>query len=125
MKTSTLVIVGVAVAMVALITFAAMNKTTTPGVLDGFAQCIADKGAKFYGAFWCPHCQKQKALFGGSAKLLPYVECSLPDGKTRTQVCIDQGIESYPTWILSDDSRLTGAIELEVLAEKTGCELPQ
>ena len=40
---------------------------------DGVAQCLTEKGVKFYGAFWCPHCQNQKKMFGRSARLLPYV----------------------------------------------------
>ena len=35
-----------------------------PGQYDNLAQCLTDKGAKFYGAFWCSHCQEQKAEFG-------------------------------------------------------------
>ena len=31
-----------------------------PGKYDTFAKCIKDRGAIFYGAFWCPHCQAQK-----------------------------------------------------------------
>jgi len=34
-----------------------------PGFYDEFAQCLTDKGVKMYGAYWCPHCQAQKALF--------------------------------------------------------------
>ena len=68
----------------------------TPGKsstkLDSFAQCIKKSGTVFYGAFWCPHCQAQKARFGGSAHLLPYVECSMPDGQTQTQVCINKNV---------------------------------
>jgi thiol-disulfide isomerase/thioredoxin len=45
----------------------------TPGKYDALASCLKEKGAVFYGAFWCPHCQNQKAMFGKSAKLLPYV----------------------------------------------------
>ena len=41
------------------------------GKYDEFAQCLKDKGATFYGAFWCPHCQAQKKLFGTSVKFLP------------------------------------------------------
>ena len=99
-----------------------------PGVYDTFAQCIADSGTTFYGAFWCPHCQAQKKLFGSSAKLLPYVECSTPDGNGQTQACIDKGIQSYPTWIMKDGTVLpneNGAgITLETLAAKTSCQLP-
>jgi thiol-disulfide isomerase/thioredoxin len=95
-----------------------------PGKLDSFAACLGEKGATFYGAFWCPHCQAQKALFGKSASKLPYVECSLPNGKTQTQICIDKGVNSYPTWEFADSSRVTGEQSLETLAQKTGCALP-
>ena len=92
----------------------------TPGKLDTFAQCITDSGAKFYGAFWCPHCQAQKAAFGKSAKLLPYIECSNPD-KTQTQVCKDAGITGYPTWVFADGTQASGEVPLQNLAEKTSC----
>lgn len=98
---------------------------TLPGKYDSLAQCLSDKGAKFYGAFWCPHCQAQKRIFGNSEKLLPYVECSLPDGKTQTQECIDAGVQQYPTWVFADGSRITGEQTPQALAEKTSCELPQ
>lgn len=95
-----------------------------PGDLDSFAQCLEEKGAKFYGAFWCPHCQAQKRLFGRSAEVLPYVECSTPDGNSQLQVCIDAKIEQYPTWEFADGSRLTGERTLQELGAKTSCELP-
>lgn len=100
-----------------------------PGKLDSFAQCVKDKGAIFYGAFWCPHCQAQKARFGKSAKLLPYVECSTPDSRGQTQICKDIGIETYPTWHFTNDVStttkvITGDMELEAIAEETGCQLP-
>ena len=88
-----------------------------------FAQCIEDSGAIFYGASWCKFCLEQKRMFGRAEKELPYVECSNPD-RSRAQVCINEEIESYPTWIFSDGSRLTGIQDLSTLAEKTGCDLP-
>ena len=91
---------------------------------DEFSMCLADKGAKFYGAFWCPHCQAQKKLFGSSAKLLPYVECSTADGRGTTQMCEDKKITGYPTWEFADGSRLSGEVSLEKLAETTSCVLP-
>jgi len=95
-----------------------------PGQYDEFALCLKDKGAVFYGAFWCPNCNNQKKKFGSSAKLLPYVECSLPSGKGQVQQCLDKKIESYPTWEFTDGSRLIGDTPLTQLAEKTACSLP-
>ncbi len=96
-----------------------------PGKLDDFAACLKDKGATFYGAFWCPHCQNQKQMFGKSVKLLPYVECSAPDGNSQLPVCNNKKIESYPTWEFKDGSRETGEVPLVTLSEKTGCQLPK
>lgn len=95
-----------------------------PGKYDVFAQCIADSGAKFYGAFWCPHCQDQKTMFGKSASLLPYIECSTPDGQGQLQVCKDAGITGYPSWDFADGSRENGLVQMDVLAQKTNCPLP-
>lgn len=100
------------------------NEVAGPGKLDQFATCLGEKGATFYGAFWCPHCNAQKKMFGTSKKLLPYVECSTPDGNSQTQICIDKKIDGYPTWEFADGSRLNGEIPLTQLAEKTECVLP-
>lgn len=96
----------------------------TPGKLDTFAQCIADSGATFYGAFWCPHCQAQKKMFGKSQSLLPYVECSAPNGKDQLPICKEKNITGYPTWEFADGTRESGEVPLEKLAEKTNCVLP-
>lgn len=118
-----LLIIG-AIVVVVIIGLFLIPNTTGSTKYDQFAQCLVDKGAKFYGAFWCPHCQAQKARFEASAHLLPYVECSTPDGKGVNQICTEKGIKQYPTWIFADGSELTGEVELDVLAEKTGCVLP-
>ena len=96
-----------------------------PGKYDTFATCLREKGAVFYGAFWCPHCQAQKKLFGSSQKLLPYVECSTVNGAGQLQICKDKNITGYPTWDFADQSRLSGEISLSQLAEKTSCKLPE
>lgn len=108
---------------VSIITWAAVE-SGKPSRLDDFAKCLKDKGATFYGAFWCPHCQNQKKLFGKSEMYLNYVECSTPDGKSQLKICIDKKVESYPTWEFADGSRETGELALEKLAEKTQCSLP-
>jgi len=102
---------------------AASSDVVSETSIDDFAQCLADAGAKFYGAFWCPHCQEQKALFKKSEKL-PYVECSLPDGQGQTQECADEGITGYPTWKFADGTELGGVQQFAKLAEKTNCVAP-
>jgi hypothetical protein len=95
------------------------------GKLDSFTQCVADSGTKLYGAFWCRHCQAQKVRFGNSARLLPYIECSTPDGQGQTQVCKDAGITTYPTWQFPNaTTTVVGEIELSEIASSTGCSLP-
>src|SRR5258708_8624559 len=98
-----------------------------PGKYDDFAKCIKDSGAKFYGAFWCPHCQGEKKLFGSSARYLPYIECSTSDGQGQFQICKDANIKSYPTCVLKDDTILPtenyNVVSLKTLAAKTGCVL--
>lgn len=94
-----------------------------PGKYDTFATCLKDSGATFYGAFWCPHCQATKAMFGRSAKLLPYIECSTPDSKGQLPICTDKNIQGYPTWEFADGSRLSGEQSLQSLSEKTSCPI--
>ncbi len=96
-----------------------------PTNLGPFVSCLKDNGVTFYGAFWCPHCQNQKALFGKAADALPYVECSTPDSAGQLQICKDKSIKGYPTWEFADGSRQSGEVPLKQLSEKTGCELPQ
>lgn len=119
-----IVVIGVIVVLGLGFVLIRMPKTASGEELVPFATCLKDKGAQFYGAFWCPHCQKQKALFGAAAKALPYVECSTADGQGRLQVCIDKNIEGYPTWIFADGSREVREMTLADLSAKTSCPLP-
>ncbi len=97
---------------------------TPPSTLDTFAQCLKSRGAKMYGAWWCPHCEEQKALFGFAFQYVNYAECS-PEGEhTMNDACKQAGIKGYPTWQFSDGSRTEGPQPLNVLGEKTGCKLP-
>lgn len=88
--------------------------------LQALAIHLADTGAQFYGAYWCPRCQEQKALFESSAKRLPYVECSSGGrGSPLTAPCVVENIKSYPTWIIGDQ-RLTGLQPPRALASASG-----
>lgn len=122
MKKSTWVVLGVIIVALAAWLIVAPGKSSK---LDAFATCLGDKGVKFYGAFWCPHCQAQKALFGASVDKLPYVECSTPDGNSQNQTCNAEGIESYPTWVFPNGARVSGEQTLEYLSATTSCPLPQ
>ncbi len=102
------------------------NDQSQPGEYDKFAQCLTEKGAKFYGAFWCSHCQKQKALFGKSKQYLPYVECSTADQKGQTEICKEKKIEGYPTWefmTATGTEIISGEKSIEELKAKTGCQI--
>jgi len=88
-----------------------------------FAQALTASGTKMYGAFWCPHCNNQKALFGDAKTDLPYIECSNPD-RTQTPAAIDAGISAYPTWIFPDATRHVGEMSFEELSSESGVPLP-
>lgn len=117
------VIAVIVLFIIIIIAYLAYNFLTRPN-LDNFVICLKEKGAIFYGAFWCPHCSNQKNLFGRSKSLLPYVECSTPDGNSQINICQDVNITSYPTWEFADKSRIEGEISLQDLAIKSGCNLP-
>lgn len=102
-----------------------VNNNKGPAKYDAFATCLKETGTKFYGAFWCPHCQQQKKMFGSSAKKLPYIECSTANGQGMLDVCKNAGVDSYPTWEFPDGSRVSGEQSLETLSQKSSCQLPQ
>lgn len=119
----TVLIIALVIGVVAYL----IKTPSKPGQYDTFATCLKDSGATFYGAFWCPHCREQKTMFGKSANLLPYVECSTPDGKSQLPLCKTAGITGYPTWefkVGTTTERVGGTISLEDLAKRTSCELP-
>ncbi len=124
MKHSTIAIVSIVTALIiagAVIVSTKGGARGEPSPNETLARCLTDTGTKFYGAFWCSHCQRQKALFGSAVHLLPYIECSLPDGSGVTEVCRAAGIEGYPTWVFPDGSRLSGEAAIETLAARSGC----
>jgi uncharacterized membrane protein len=99
--------------------------TTSSGESEiALAKHLTQIGAKFYGAFWCPHCQQQKQVFGKEAmESVPYVECSELD-RRPTAACQAAGIKSYPTWEING-RRVTGEKSLEELANLSGYQGPR
>ncbi len=85
----------------------------------GLAKHLSASGAKFYGAYWCPHCADQKAMFGPAAALPPYIECDPRSPVGRPQVCAAAGVRAYPTWEIKGQ-RYEGVLSLDELAGLSG-----
>ena len=96
-----------------------------PTYLAGLAGHLSQTGARFYGAYWCPHCQQQKAMFGPAADRLPYVECSPHGGPGTPQAtdCLTAEIKSYPTWRIRDNT-YGRVLSLKELAALSGFDAP-
>ncbi len=92
---------------------------TAASPIAKFANCIKDSWAKFYGTTWCSHCKDQKAKFGDSAELLPFVDCD-----KNGAICEKAWVKWYPTWSFSNWSKLEWAQEFVTLASKTSCQSP-
>lgn len=82
------------------------------------AECLKEKGAKFYGSASCGYCKKQKEMFGADAANLPYVECLDPK---NAKACADAKLVGYPTWIFADGTRQSGLVQMDQLKAKSGC----
>ena len=84
--------------------------------LKALAMHLDENGARFYGAYWCPACQRQKEIFAASAERLPYVECT-PQGRNGplSLDCEDARISDYPTWTIGG-RRVTGVLDPAALA---------
>jgi glutaredoxin len=130
-KENIIIIVVAVVLSIGIIVYAVANsnsKKIIPDVsnatstYDAFAQCLTSKDTTMYGASWCPHCQEQKKAFGTAVQYIKYVEC--PD---NTQLCIDKGIQGYPTWLIGTSTKLEGFDKnktMKELSDATGCPLP-
>ena len=79
---------------------------------------LRERGALFYGAWWCPACFRQKNLFGQEAgNQLPYIECEKTEADR--QRCNRVGIKAYPTWVLGE-RRVEGVLSLDALGRWLG-----
>lgn len=100
--------------------FLLSKNTVSNPEIDKFAQCVAATSLTMYGAYWCPHCQAQKKLFGDSFKYIPYVECT-----QQEKLCIEKKIDGYPTWIANDGNRYSGELTFQKISEITSCPVPK
>jgi hypothetical protein len=93
--------------------------TMSPDQLAALADHLRDSGAVFYGAYWCPHCQNQKQMFGAAASRLPYVECDPGGTNAQPDACQAAGVKAYPTWIVNGQ-RMEGEVQPAELARLSG-----
>jgi glutaredoxin len=95
--------------------------TTVAGKAEiALAKYLTAKGIKFYGAYWCEHCQQQKALFGAKAAAqLTYVECDANGENSQRQLCKDMKIKYFPTWVI-DGKYFNGTKDLKEIATLAG-----
>ncbi|MFN8632938.1 MAG: vitamin K epoxide reductase family protein [Chloroflexota bacterium] len=98
-----------AVAVAVLLAGYALAPTPSPAQAADELSLLADhlknSGAIFYGAYWCPHCQNQKRIFGTAASRLPYVECDARGAGARPDLCQAANVRSYPTWVIGAERR--------------------
>lgn len=99
-------------------------RSTPVLTLESAAQCLARKGARLYGASWCPPCHAQLDLYGAEAAQVPYTDCA-PAGQTDfLEACSSIGISFdtvLPVWIFEDGSRLYGVRHPDVIAAVADC----
>lgn len=112
-----------ALSALSLFVLAACQGEPQDGPYAQLAQCLTEKGVKFYGAFWCPNCADQKKLFGDDIRYISYVECDPRGDNAKPQECRDAGISRYPTWAFPGQDNVIGTTAPEILGKKANCEV--
>jgi hypothetical protein len=98
-----------------------VQRPSTPQAIE-LAKRLSEKGVTMYGAYWCPHCSRQKELFGAEAwSMMNYIECS-PNGYgfQGTKMC--KGVDGYPTFKDKNGKliNISGEQSLQSLAQIVG-----
>ena len=85
------------------------------------ARKLRETGAVVYTAYWCPHCARQKELFGREAwKELRNVECAPKGYNAQPGICLAKQVDGYPTMILGNGKRISGERSLSEIAKEIG-----
>ena len=84
-----------------------------------FAKYLNDNNVVMYSAYWCPHCNDQKQLFGKKAvEELLIVECAKDGKNNQYKLCQEKGIEGFPSWEINNQI-YSGTMSLNELAKMT------
>ena len=96
-----------------------VTTTSNPSTI-ALAEKLTASGAVMYSAYWCPHCQEQKQLFGKEATAkLKVIECA-PDGQnSQAELCQQKKIDGYPSWEINGQLD-SGVKPLQKLANLVG-----
>ena len=87
-----------------------------------FAKFLTNNNIVMYSAYWCPHCNDQKQLFGQQAvEELIIVECAKDGKNNQYKLCQEKGIEGFPSWEI-DNEIYSGTRSLRELAQMTNYE---
>ncbi len=87
-----------------------------------FAKFLTNKKVVMYSAYWCPHCNDQKQLFGKAAvKELTIVECAKDGLNNNYKLCQQKNIEGFPSWEINN-TIYSGTRDLNELAKLTEYE---
>ena len=81
------------------------------------AKHLTKNGFVMYSAYWCPHCNDQKELFGHEAvKSLVIIECAEDGENSQRNLCEAKGVAGYPAWEINGEIE-SGVQSLQELAE--------
>jgi glutaredoxin len=95
--------------------------SNTSGAAEmALAEHLKQRGAKMYGAFWCPYCTRQKELFGREAfSKITYIECDARGQNAQPDLCRRANVRGFPTWEISGQ-QYGGMQSLTQLADISG-----
>ncbi len=110
------------ISVLTVFAFTSCKSEPVDGQYAKVAQCLSEKGVKFYGAYWCGHCANQKELFGDDFKYVDSYECDARGKEANPEACAEAGIQAYPSWFFPGQGVITGTRPIEELAKKANCE---
>jgi hypothetical protein len=97
-----------------------VTQTTDNSAIAGLVAHLNKIEAKMYGAYWCPHCTRQKKMFGDDIfRTMNYIECDPKGADPKPDLCRAAKIQGYPTWEIKG-KLYPGTQSLEELAKLSG-----
>ena len=88
--------------------------------LEGFAKCLIESDATFYGTEWCSFCAQQKQVLGdvyNQFRTQFYVDCD-----RNQERCSQAGVRAYPTWVINGQP-YQGVQSIDALSNAMNCQL--